>query len=218
MIGRTGRIGNLGIATSFYNERDEDLAEELVKTLLETGQEVPDFLLEHVPEGGADAKLVFAADSDFEDEGEVEVAGATEEATNNVRDVQAGSGSADPAPAPATSGWGASTHDAVASGWGAPTSNVPALAIPVAAAPVASGWNTAVPVPPTASGWGAPPPASFGWGAPTSIPPVFHVIAPVVEPAAPVVASDGWSVPAAGTGWDAPAAPAPGWGSAPPGW
>lgn len=43
-IGRTARIGHKGMATSFYNERNEDIAPELVKTLLECGCQVPDFL------------------------------------------------------------------------------------------------------------------------------------------------------------------------------
>ena len=34
-IGRTGRIGNQGLATSFYNDRDEDLAQALVNILVE---------------------------------------------------------------------------------------------------------------------------------------------------------------------------------------
>lgn len=66
-IGRTGRIGNVGMATSFYNSRDEEsknicyfygdsqltflVAPVLVKTLLETNQLIPDFLAEFVPEG-----------------------------------------------------------------------------------------------------------------------------------------------------------------------
>jgi len=48
-IGRTARIGNEGKATSFYNDRNEDLAEHLVKILLESKQEVPDFLQAHLP-------------------------------------------------------------------------------------------------------------------------------------------------------------------------
>ena len=51
LSGRTGRIGNLGLATSFYNSRDSDLGPVLVKTLIETHQKVPDFLQEFVPEG-----------------------------------------------------------------------------------------------------------------------------------------------------------------------
>lgn len=50
-IGRTGRIGHHGLATSFFNNRDEDIGEILVKTLLETNQPIPDFLSHHVPEG-----------------------------------------------------------------------------------------------------------------------------------------------------------------------
>jgi ATP-dependent RNA helicase DDX3X len=66
--GRTGRIGNMGLATSFYNDRDADIGETLVKTLLETRQVVPDFLEQYLPEGftadgqqGDVAKLHFDA-------------------------------------------------------------------------------------------------------------------------------------------------------------
>ncbi|KAH7157447.1 P-loop containing nucleoside triphosphate hydrolase protein [Dactylonectria estremocensis] len=65
-IGRTGRIGHRGVATSFYSERDEPLASVLTRTLLETGQEIPDFLESYVPEGEARDNLKFEADSDFE--------------------------------------------------------------------------------------------------------------------------------------------------------
>ncbi|KAL8714153.1 MAG: hypothetical protein Q9220_001882 [cf. Caloplaca sp. 1 TL-2023] len=50
-IGRTARIGNMGLATSFYNDKDESLAEALVKMLVETDQEIPDFL-EHLKPSG----------------------------------------------------------------------------------------------------------------------------------------------------------------------
>jgi ATP-dependent RNA helicase DDX3X len=48
--GRTARIGNEGIATSFYNERNEDLADDLVKILVECKQVVPDFLEQYRPD------------------------------------------------------------------------------------------------------------------------------------------------------------------------
>jgi ATP-dependent RNA helicase DDX3X len=51
-IGRTGRIGHKGNATSFYNEKNEELAPFLVNILLETGQTVPDFLESFKPESG----------------------------------------------------------------------------------------------------------------------------------------------------------------------
>ncbi|KAJ9660954.1 hypothetical protein H2201_006682 [Coniosporium apollinis] len=50
-IGRTARIGNEGLATSFYNDRNEDIADALVKILVETKQDVPDFLADRIPEG-----------------------------------------------------------------------------------------------------------------------------------------------------------------------
>jgi len=65
-IGRTGRIGHLGNATSFYNERNEDIAQELVNTLVEQGQEVPDFL-EHLKP--ADGQIKFQDDLSSDDEG-----------------------------------------------------------------------------------------------------------------------------------------------------
>lgn len=68
-IGRTARIGNTGIATSFYNDRNEDIAEALTKVLMETGNEVPDFLEGYKPTDGE--QLDFDDDSDKEDEGEV---------------------------------------------------------------------------------------------------------------------------------------------------
>ncbi|PSN69874.1 P-loop containing nucleoside triphosphate hydrolase protein [Corynespora cassiicola Philippines] len=49
-IGRTARIGNQGKATSFYNDRNDDIAPDLVKILLENKQEVPDFLQGFMPE------------------------------------------------------------------------------------------------------------------------------------------------------------------------
>ncbi|KAJ6157584.1 DEAD/DEAH box RNA helicase [Penicillium chermesinum] len=64
-IGRTARIGNEGLATSFYNEGDADLAPDLVKTLLECNQNVPDFLEDFTPSGG---KITFGDETDAEDE------------------------------------------------------------------------------------------------------------------------------------------------------
>ena len=68
LTGRTGRIGNKGVASSFYSDRDEPLASVLTRTLLETKQVIPDFLESYKPEGEAAVNLKFEADSDFEDE------------------------------------------------------------------------------------------------------------------------------------------------------
>ncbi|VBB73561.1 Putative ATP-dependent RNA helicase [Podospora comata] len=64
-IGRTGRIGHRGMASSFFTERDEPIASVLTRTLLETGQEIPDFLAGYIPEDVA--HLRFEADSDFDE-------------------------------------------------------------------------------------------------------------------------------------------------------
>jgi ATP-dependent RNA helicase DDX3X len=49
--GRTARIGNHGLATSFFNDSNSDIAPELVKILLETNQELPEFLEPYKPDG-----------------------------------------------------------------------------------------------------------------------------------------------------------------------
>nr|BAF44659.1 RNA helicase [Neobenedenia girellae] len=43
-IGRTGRVGNLGKATSFFNDKNKNLARDLVELLEEANQEVPSWL------------------------------------------------------------------------------------------------------------------------------------------------------------------------------
>ncbi|KAK5111897.1 hypothetical protein LTR62_004629 [Meristemomyces frigidus] len=68
-IGRTARIGHEGLATSFYNDKNEDLAQDLVNVLVECQQEVPDFLSHLAPEDGV---VVFDDGSDDEAEDEDE--------------------------------------------------------------------------------------------------------------------------------------------------
>lgn len=43
-IGRTGRMGNLGVATSFFNDKNRNIAGDLLELLIEAKQVVPDFL------------------------------------------------------------------------------------------------------------------------------------------------------------------------------
>ena len=43
-IGRTGRVGNLGLATSFCNGRNRNVCKDLLNLLAETKQEVPSWL------------------------------------------------------------------------------------------------------------------------------------------------------------------------------
>lgn len=45
-IGRTGRMGNLGHATSFFNEKNRNISADLLQLLNETKQDVPGFLEE----------------------------------------------------------------------------------------------------------------------------------------------------------------------------
>ena len=43
-IGRTGRAGNIGIATAFFNRNNKNIVKGLVDLLTEANQEIPDFL------------------------------------------------------------------------------------------------------------------------------------------------------------------------------
>ncbi|XP_064413373.1 DEAD-box helicase 3 X-linked a isoform X3 [Latimeria chalumnae] len=43
-IGRTGRVGNLGLATSFFNDKNTNITKDLLDLLIEAKQEVPSWL------------------------------------------------------------------------------------------------------------------------------------------------------------------------------
>ncbi|XP_077946599.1 DEAD-box helicase 3 X-linked a isoform X9 [Gasterosteus aculeatus] len=43
-IGRTGRVGNLGLATSFFNDKNSNITKDLLDILVEAKQEVPSWL------------------------------------------------------------------------------------------------------------------------------------------------------------------------------
>uniref|UniRef100_A0AAT9FG62 ATP-dependent RNA helicase n=1 Tax=Enchytraeus japonensis TaxID=228735 RepID=A0AAT9FG62_9ANNE len=45
-IGRTGRVGNLGLATSFFNDKNKPITKDLVELLVESHQDVPKWLEE----------------------------------------------------------------------------------------------------------------------------------------------------------------------------
>ena len=65
-IGRTARIGHVGISTSFYSDEDAPIAHDIVKLLIETEQKVPDFLQDFKPEEGEE--LIFdEADGEVRD-------------------------------------------------------------------------------------------------------------------------------------------------------
>ena len=64
-IGRTARIGHKGIASSFFTERDQPLAEDLVKILKEADQNVPDWLEKMAAGEPIDNGDAAAEDNDF---------------------------------------------------------------------------------------------------------------------------------------------------------
>ncbi|KAH6605611.1 dead deah box rna helicase, partial [Trichoderma cornu-damae] len=114
-IGRTGRIGYRGVATSLFTDRDEAMASVLTRTLLETNQEIPDFLQQHVPESySSGTKVKFETESDF-DPNDVAGAGDAEGGAwvgdgNASADSAGGDGGGD--------GWGASGGDGEAANSG----------------------------------------------------------------------------------------------------
>ena len=134
-IGRTARIGHQGLATSFYNDRDEDLGQALVNVLVECECPVPDFLEQYKPDEGAQPTF----DDDTDEEGEdgdgtgfaggeggdasgVAVASAWGEAGGDTgADTDGGPATAaagwGAAPAAADSGFQAADGGATASAW-----------------------------------------------------------------------------------------------------
>ncbi|KAK1758542.1 putative ATP-dependent rna helicase [Echria macrotheca] len=145
-IGRTGRIGHRGLATSFFTDKDEGMASVLTRTLLETNQTIPDFLEAYVPEGPARENLKFEADSDFEED------------TGGDDGTGGGWGGAGGESAPNNDGWGAAAKDegesqANNNGWGEAVKD--------------EGESQA-----NNNGWGAPAEAGGGWGASGSAPTV----------------------------------------------
>lgn len=121
--GRTGRAGNQGLATSFYNEQDEHMAPYLAKILVENGWDVPDFLQEYKP---ADtAELDFDDDSGDEENEPINGAAAAVgdawgagggDASAPVEEETWGSGGG-AASAPADDTWGTGNTAAAGSGW-----------------------------------------------------------------------------------------------------
>jgi len=61
-IGRTGRMGNLGLATSFFNDKNRNLIRDLVELIIETKQELPSWLegmameMRHQSSGGGNRR------------------------------------------------------------------------------------------------------------------------------------------------------------------
>lgn len=109
-IGRTARIGNTGLATSFFNEKNEDIAEDLVRLLLETKQPVPDFLDQWKPENEQELDFNDDSDQEGEENANTTAAGATDDAWG----AGASAGAAAPKTAPANDAWTAEPPTAVA--------------------------------------------------------------------------------------------------------
>jgi ATP-dependent RNA helicase DDX3X len=141
VLGRTGRIGHRGVATSFYSERDEPIASVLARTLLETGQDIPEFLQFHLPDGATRETVKFEVESDFD---ENDVAGAGE---------------------PTDGAWGGGDDNANANAnpsgvWGQADDSVQQAAAAAAwgggdnaGASMASGWDAGNQQPVAASAW-----------------------------------------------------------------
>jgi ATP-dependent RNA helicase DDX3X len=76
------------------------MASVLTRTLLETKQEIPDFLEPFIPEGEAKENLKFEADSDFEEEDQT-----GDDAEGDGWGGGDGAGKADKKPAEEEEGW-----------------------------------------------------------------------------------------------------------------
>ena len=86
-IGRTGRIGHRGVATSMYTDRDESIASDLTRILMETKQEIPEFLAMYRPED--------AENLDFDDDSDEDDTNAEDGDSNNEAQMPAGEANTD---------------------------------------------------------------------------------------------------------------------------
>ncbi|EGX95029.1 DEAD/DEAH box RNA helicase, putative [Cordyceps militaris CM01] len=206
-IGRTGRIGHRGVATSLFTERDEAIASVLTRTLLETNQEIPEFLEEYKPEIAPGTAIRFETESDF-DPDEMHTVGQDADQSGDAQPTPVSNDWAYPAaptpqtvaPAPASNGWESTQaaptpQHAAPGGWNSGTSAAPLVAPPapqaVAPGPASNGWGStqAAPTPQHA--------APGGWNSGTSAAP----------PVQQQVAAPAWNSPP-------PAGPAPqAWGT-----
>ncbi|KAF9930148.1 hypothetical protein FBU30_000816 [Linnemannia zychae] len=78
-IGRTARAGNQGLATTFYNDQDYEIAPQLVRLLIECEQDVPEFLREFIDEN-------MSYENDFVDPDPVASNGGEEEDEEGIHD------------------------------------------------------------------------------------------------------------------------------------
>jgi ATP-dependent RNA helicase DDX3X len=117
--GRTGRVGNEGLATSFYNERDEPMASFLAKILVENGWEVPDFLEEYKP---ADVENLDFDDDSGNEENELAATNGSSQANGDGDDA-----------------WSSAPAQPEASS----TDNVCGSSFPPQAAPAVDDWSSA---------------------------------------------------------------------------
>ncbi|KAM3497537.1 hypothetical protein MY10362_009116 [Beauveria mimosiformis] len=197
-IGRTGRIGHRGVATSLFTDRDEPIANVLTRTLLETNQEIPEFLEIYKPEVIPGKAIQFETESDY-DPNEVQAGGQdTGDAWGGAAQAENGAAQLSNGTAPATNDWGVPPPShaqpaAAVNGWAAPSAPVQQNAAsggwdsaPSAVPRTApDGWNSAAPPAApvhnqaAAQSWGGPqPPATIpgptgptpqAWGVPATV-------------------------------------------------
>ncbi|KAG0035441.1 hypothetical protein BGZ81_007985 [Podila clonocystis] len=129
-IGRTARVGNVGKATSFFNDKNLHIAPQLAKILQECRQEIPDFLTPYLEETTAYEDDDFVGEDDVADELATLTAGIS---------VGSDDGSWAPAANTNKSSWGPATTTTDA--WGPTESSVD------------SGWKTKETQGDTGSGW-----------------------------------------------------------------
>ena len=108
-IGRTGRAGNTGVATAFFNRGNKNVAKELVSLLTEANQEVPSFLTTIMREASSGR-----GGSSRGGRGGYSRGSGTRDFRHSSGPSGSGNGG---------SGWGNSSGAGAGSGWGGNSSN-----------------------------------------------------------------------------------------------
>ncbi|GJJ72499.1 type IV protein arginine methyltransferase [Entomortierella parvispora] len=112
-IGRTARAGNLGLATTFYNERNAAIAPQLTKLLIECSQTVPGMLQQYIDEATSYEPDDFVESDDALDSALGDNSGAFDGGSNSKSAV-----------------WGEGNQDSLITLEGSSSSAVPATSQP----------------------------------------------------------------------------------------
>lgn len=104
-IGRTGRVGNLGVSTSFFNEQNRNIAKGLVGILKDSNQDIPDWLMALARTAGYSTNTVRTSKKDTNAYGGRDFRGQAKKTFQHSRPLETGPRASPPADDDANDAW-----------------------------------------------------------------------------------------------------------------